>query len=215
MTQSICSSTVIGQQFIAPHESNLIVNRYSGGDFVITDTENKIILTVKSCDTVFHRQRLLLDECERPIATLRAKNKTAHARWNVFRGESKAESDMIFSATTDHMIQNHIHVNVSLANKMSSGDDCDFYIKGNWLNGNCDIRKRDSSSSIAQMHEWLSPHKFKVKIDPNVDYAFVVALIAIVDGIESHGPTKVVALNVAKQFALAFAAKMIVLDILL
>lgn len=73
---------------------------------------------------------------------------TAHARWKVFRGESKVESDMLFSTTTNHMIQNHIHVNVSLANKMSSNDDCDFQIKGSWLNRNCDIHKRDSSATI-------------------------------------------------------------------
>ncbi|KAK9054887.1 hypothetical protein SSX86_025966 [Deinandra increscens subsp. villosa] len=193
MRQSICSSPVIGSQFIATHEFDLIIRHHSG-DLVITDTRNKIMLTIKSCDTSFHRQRLLLDECERPIATLRAKNMTAHARWNVFRGESIDDSDMIFSATTNHMIQNHTHVNVSLANKMSRrNDDCDFQIKGNWSKRSCAFYKRDSSTTaIAQMHQRQSPEKFMVKINPTVDYAFVVALIAIVDAIESPGATKVV-----------------------
>ncbi|KAK1440423.1 hypothetical protein QVD17_06250 [Tagetes erecta] len=161
------------------------------------------MLTIKSCDTLFHTQRLLLDELDRPIAKLRSKNMTAHARWNVFEGDSEDNSDMIFSATTKHMIQNYTHVNVSLANKMSRSDDCDFQMKGSWSNRDCTIYKGDSSTTvIAKMQQIQSPEKFMLTINPNVDYAFVVALIPIVDAMKSHGAMKVVAAHVAAHAAL-------------
>ncbi|KAI3676261.1 hypothetical protein L1987_85865 [Smallanthus sonchifolius] len=98
------AQSVIGSQFIVPYELNVIVNRHKSGDLVFTDKDEKIVFTITS------RERLPQDECGTPIAMLRAKNKTAHDRWNVFKGQSKADSDMIFSATTNDIIQNGTHM---------------------------------------------------------------------------------------------------------
>ncbi|KAI3703343.1 hypothetical protein L1987_73339 [Smallanthus sonchifolius] len=120
---------------------------------------------------------------------LRDKKLTMHSRWNVYRGESKADSDMIFSTKNEHMIQFKTNVSVMLANKTSNNDDCDMRIKGSWSKGNCTIYMGDSSTTIAQMHK---PHtskygkgKFTVTIQPNMDYACVAALLAIVDAMEN------------------------------
>ncbi|XP_076940968.1 protein LURP-one-related 15-like [Bidens hawaiensis] len=159
----------------------------------------KVMLTIKKHNTSLHRQWLLLDECDRPIARLRAKNMTTHARWKVFRGMSKADSDMIFSATKKNMFSKHTDVNVSLANKLRH-DNCDFEIKGNWKKGKLDIYKRDSSTTkIAEIQkDWDSQENFRVTIYPDVDYAFVAALIAIVDGMESPSKMAVAALAVGQ-----------------
>ncbi|KAI7726100.1 hypothetical protein M8C21_002672 [Ambrosia artemisiifolia] len=104
---------IIGSKFIAPYEFNVIVNRCESGDLVITDIQGKTMFTITSCDSFLHRQRLVQDEKEKPIATLRAKNRTAHDRWNVFRGRSKDDSNMIFSTATNKMFQNqniHMHI---------------------------------------------------------------------------------------------------------
>ncbi|KAK9054888.1 hypothetical protein SSX86_025967 [Deinandra increscens subsp. villosa] len=183
---------VIGSQFVAQSEFNVIVNKFSGGELVITNTENKIMFTVKACDTSFHSQRSLQDEGGKTIATLREKIMTAHERWNAFRGHSKADRDKIFSVVTNRMIQYGTHVKVFLANNMS--DICDFYMRGSWSNRNCTIYKGDSSSTtiiaqyidlLFQMQLWQSPERFMVTIYPNVDYAFVVTLIAILDVMKS------------------------------
>ncbi|KAK9048953.1 hypothetical protein SSX86_032079 [Deinandra increscens subsp. villosa] len=201
MAQPECSSVVIfGSQFTAPHEFNLIVDRNpSSGDLVITDTENKVMFTITSLEERFHKLRLLKDESGRRIATLRDKNMTTHARWKVFRGKSVKDSALIFSTVTDNMIQNRTHVNVFLANNKS--DDCDFKIKGNWSNKDCYIYDH-STSAIAHMLPMESTEKFMVKINPNVDYAFVVALIVILDAIESVGPIEVVVAKHVAQIAL-------------
>lgn len=76
---------------------------------------------------------------------------------------------------------------------MSGTDDCDFMIKGSWSQRNCAIYVGDSSTIIAQMQP-LDAKRFMVTIHPNVDYAFVVALIAIVDAMKcSDRKDKIVA----------------------
>ncbi|KVI11223.1 LURP1-like domain-containing protein [Cynara cardunculus var. scolymus] len=151
--------SVIGPQFILPYQLEIIVDTYSSGNLVITDTNHKIMLKVKPYSTSFHRQLLLLDAVDRPIVMLREKNMSGHDGWNVFRGDSKADSDMIFSTKTPHMIQFKTKMH-----EMQPMDNVKF-----------------------------SEDKFMVTIYPNVDYAFVVTLIAIVYAMKSSDTKDVVA----------------------
>ncbi|KAJ9547702.1 hypothetical protein OSB04_020245 [Centaurea solstitialis] len=106
--------SVIGPQFVLPYQLEVMVDRYSSGNFVITDTNQKIMLKVKPYNRSNHRQLLLLDADDRPVAMLREK-----------------------------------------MHEMQPTDNVKF-----------------------------SKNKFMVTIYPNVDYAFVVTLIAIVDAME-------------------------------
>ncbi|XP_071698018.1 protein LURP-one-related 10-like isoform X2 [Rutidosis leptorrhynchoides] len=181
--------SVIGTQFIAPYPLEVKIEKNSQGNFVISDINSKTILKVKPCDTSFHRQRLLLDANDIPLVMMREK---------VYRGESKAKEDMIFSTKTEHMIHFKTRLNVYLANKMSNKDDFDFKIEGNWSDRSCDIYIGDSSTAIAQVNKVQPLHNvklpkdnFMVTIYRNVDYAFVVALIVIVDSMKSSDPKEV------------------------
>ncbi|KAI3703340.1 hypothetical protein L1987_73336 [Smallanthus sonchifolius] len=189
--------SVIGPQFIAPYPLEITVDKYPCRHLVITDSNHKIMLKVKPYDTTFHRQRILLDANDKPIAMLREKKLSAHKQWDAFRGQSKAGSDMIFSTKTEHVIQLKTHVNVMLANKSSNNDDCDLKIEGRWSKRNCTVHMRDSSTTIAQMHKPQTSKKMKsgedkfmVTIQPNMDYAFVVSLFAIVDAMENPDKTE-------------------------
>ncbi|KAL4572578.1 hypothetical protein LXL04_019358 [Taraxacum kok-saghyz] len=190
-TPSFSPVSVIGSQFIAPYQFDIIVDRSSRGSHVITDNNHKILFKVKSCNTSFHLQRVLLDVDDKPIVTIRQKIMTEHYRWNVFKGDSKRESDIIFTTKTPHMIQFKTGVQVFLANKASNKKACDFKIEGSWSKKNCTINMGDTSATIAQMYKMQSSEnikfasdKFKVTIYPGVDYAFVVTLIAIVEAMK-------------------------------
>ncbi|XP_076904191.1 protein LURP-one-related 10-like [Bidens hawaiensis] len=181
------SFSVIGPQFIAPHSRELIIEKYLGGSLVITDTNHTILLKVRPCDTIFHRQRLLVDAKDAPIVMLREKMMSVHKQWVAFRGESIADSDMIFRTKKEHMIQFKTHV---ISVLLADNDDCGLKIEGSWKKRNYTIG--DSSTPIlAQMHEPQTlrkmksgEDKFMVTIQPNMDYAFVVALFAIVNAME-------------------------------
>ncbi|XP_076904200.1 protein LURP-one-related 10-like [Bidens hawaiensis] len=181
--------SVVGPQFIVPKPLEIIVDKYPCRNLVVTDINHSIILKVKPYDTRFHRQRVLLDANDKPIVMLRQKHLTMHGRWNAFRGDSKANSDIIFSAKTEHVIQFKTNVSVTLTNKMGGNDNCDLRIKGSWSKGNCTIFMGDSSIAIAQMHKpetsKYAKSKFTVTIQANIDYACVVALLAILDAMEN------------------------------
>ncbi|CAH1426509.1 unnamed protein product [Lactuca virosa] len=177
--------SVIGSRFMAPYQFDIIVDIITRGNLVVTDIDHKIMLQVKTCDTSFHQQRVLVDADGKPIVLMRGKIMSEHDRWNVFRGNSKSKSDMIFTTQSPHMIQFKTSVQVFLANKTNKKNVCDFKINGSWTNRNCTINMGDTSTPIAQMSKMQSSedvtNKFMVTIYPNVDYAFVVILIAIVE----------------------------------
>uniref|UniRef100_A0A251SVZ6 Putative tubby C-terminal-like domain-containing protein n=1 Tax=Helianthus annuus TaxID=4232 RepID=A0A251SVZ6_HELAN len=65
--------SVIGSQFVAPESLEIIVEKYPCRNLVITDTNHKILLKVKPYNKRLHRQRVLLDANDKPIAKLRKK----------------------------------------------------------------------------------------------------------------------------------------------
>ncbi|KAK3028267.1 hypothetical protein RJ639_037601 [Escallonia herrerae] len=141
---------------------------------------------------------------------------TTHRRWEVLRGDSKDPADLLFSAKLSSLLQLKTNLNVYLANNTTE-DFCDFKVEGSWSGGKCTIYAGDSSTIIAQVpfmfshfsfaHELpvisaepvyrctrnsaksvlLGKDKFMVTVNPNVDYAFVVALIVLLDYISSQG----------------------------
>ncbi|XP_071722274.1 protein LURP-one-related 15-like [Rutidosis leptorrhynchoides] len=190
-SSSVC---VIGSKFMAPYPFDIIVDPNSGGNLVITDINHKILLKVKPRDTTLHHQRVLLYPDGTPIVKLRDKILSQHNRWKVFMGDTTASSKLIFSTKQPNIIQFKTSLEVFLTNKTSKANVCDFKIKGSWSKRKCTISMGHSNSStiIAQMHkieksknEKFDKDKFMVTIYPNVDYAFVTALITIVDAMKS------------------------------
>lgn len=72
-SNSYAPVSVIGPQFMAPSQFDIIVDTTLRGNIVITDMNHKILLKVKPFDTSFHHQRVLLDADDEPIAIIRQK----------------------------------------------------------------------------------------------------------------------------------------------
>ncbi|KAI3771052.1 hypothetical protein L6452_02204 [Arctium lappa] len=204
---------VIGSQFMAPNPLEFIVDTNSRGNLVITDINHKIMLKVKPCNTILHHQRLLLHNDDRPIAMLRNKLMSEHKQWKVYRGDSIANSDVIFSTENARVIQSKTNLIVLLGNNRMKKNACDFKIKGSWSKRNCTIYLGHSSMTIARMHTLqesenvrFAKDKFMLEVNANVDYAFVVALIAVIDAMKSSTNTVVdIVTEVAVEAALGGA----------
>ncbi|TYI13972.1 hypothetical protein E1A91_A08G092700v1 [Gossypium mustelinum] len=187
--------SVIGPQYCYPQPIDLVVLRkvltISEGKFAVTDIYGNIMFKTKGKFFSIHDRRLLTDAAGNPVCTLRHKIMTVHDRWQVFRGESTEEKDLIFTAKRSSMIQLKTKLHVFLATNPKE-DVCDFRMEGSWLERSCFIYSGERNTILAQMHkkhsvesEFLGKDKFMVTVYPNVDYAFVVALIAILDGINN------------------------------
>ncbi|KAL2330568.1 hypothetical protein Fmac_018149 [Flemingia macrophylla] len=184
---------VIGPQYCAPYPVDLAVVKkvmtISDGNFVVTDLHGNVVFKVKGSLLTLRDRRLLIDAAGNPIVTLRRKIMTAHDRWQAFRGESTEANDLIFSLKRSSLIQFRTKLDVFLANNTSE-NVCDFKVKGSWMERSCIVYAGESDNIVAQMHKkhtvqsfLVGKDHFNVTVYPNIDYAFIVALIVILDEI--------------------------------
>ncbi|XP_030924244.1 protein LURP-one-related 15-like [Quercus lobata] len=192
---------VISPHYCAPYPVDLGIVRkvftISDGNFVVTDTNGNIIFKVKGVLlTLVHQRRIIVDAAGNPIVTIRDKVMSAHSRWQAFRGESTDSKDLLFSAKTHSVLYLKTKLDVYLAHNTTE-KVCDFKVEGSWLERSCVIYAGDSSTVIAKMHKkrtaqsiLIGKDNFMVTVYPNIDYAFIVALIVILD--EINRPSKAV-----------------------
>ncbi|XP_011014749.1 PREDICTED: protein LURP-one-related 15-like, partial [Populus euphratica] len=74
----------------------------------------------------------------------------------------------------------------------NQGEVPDFKVKGGYGESSCSILLGDSNTMLAQMHRRhtiastiMETDSFGVTVYPNVDYAFIVALVVILDEINA------------------------------
>nr|GEY61396.1 hypothetical protein [Tanacetum cinerariifolium] len=117
---------------------------------------------------------------------------SVHNRWVVYRGDSSDPKDIIFSAKQSSLIQFKTSLDVFLGyNEKESV--CDYKVKGSWFDRSYTIYAGESTHVVAQMHKKhtvqsiaLGKDTFVVTVYPNVDYAFIVALVVILHEINKQ-----------------------------
>ncbi|GAY32180.1 hypothetical protein CUMW_001000 [Citrus unshiu] len=68
------------------------------GIYVIRDTDGNILFKVKGVLAFMYLRRVLLDGAGNSMLLSDEKTRTAHYRWQVFRGGSTKPRDFIFTA---------------------------------------------------------------------------------------------------------------------
>ncbi|GAU17199.1 hypothetical protein TSUD_178290 [Trifolium subterraneum] len=186
-------TTIIGPQYCAPYPLDLTIVKkvmsVSDGNFAVTDVNGNIVFKVKGSLLTLRDRRVLVDASGNPVTTLRRKIATLHDRWEAFRGESTDSKDLVFTLKRSSLIQYKTKLDVFLAGNKKE-DVCDFQVRGSWLERSCIVYAGESNNIVAQMHKkhtikslLIGKDHFMVKVYPNVDYAFIVALIVILDEI--------------------------------
>ncbi|KAF7143588.1 hypothetical protein RHSIM_Rhsim05G0227600 [Rhododendron simsii] len=184
---------IVSPQFCAAYPVDLTIVRkllsITEGNFAVTDVNGNVMFKIKGKVFSLRDRRVLLDNAGNPILTLQQKILTAHRRWQVYRGDSTDAKDLLFSAKKSSLIQFKTQLDVFLAANTKE-EVCDFKIKGSWLERSCTIYLGDTSTIIAQMHRKhsvqsivLGKDTFSVTVYPHVDYAFIVALVVVLEEI--------------------------------
>ncbi|KDP22801.1 hypothetical protein JCGZ_00388 [Jatropha curcas] len=191
-------NAIINNQYCVPYAIDLAVVRkvltLDDGNFVILDVTGHMIFKVKEIlPTFVHDRKHIIDVTGKTIVTLRRKAMTAHSRWQVFRGESIDTNDLIFNAKTHSIVHFKTNLDVFLANN-SEEKECNFKVRGSYLERSCTIfagAGDENSTAIVAQHTsqsiLLGKDNFMVTVQPNVDFAFIVALIVILDDINHKG----------------------------
>ncbi|KAJ3669426.1 hypothetical protein LUZ60_011376 [Juncus effusus] len=184
---------VVGQQFCAPYVVMLTVTKkaisLTDGDFVVSDVNGEVLMKVQGRFFSLRDRRVLCDAAGTPIISMKEKILSMHSRWNVFRGDSSDPNDLIFTVKKSHIFQFKTELDVFLAGNMAE-QSCDFKIKASWLDRDCTFYLGNTDNIIALMSRQytvknviLGKDTFGITVYPNVDYAFVVAIIVILDEI--------------------------------
>ncbi|KAF8731828.1 hypothetical protein HU200_015769 [Digitaria exilis] len=188
---------VVAPQLCAPYAVALTVTKkvmsLHGNDFTITDPNDAVVLQVKGKGMMRHHRCVLLGANEQPILSFRGTMLTMHNKWEVFRGDSKSPSDLLFTARCPKLMQLlKTEMDIFLAGNNTDQQFCDFRLKGNYFDRNCAIYLGDSDIMIAQItrkytaaNVLLGRDTFNVTVFPNVDHVFVAALVVLLDEVHS------------------------------
>ncbi|KAJ7950077.1 Protein LURP-one-related like [Quillaja saponaria] len=182
---------VVSPDYSSPNPVNLTMVKkllnVSDAHFAVTDVNGTLIFKIKGAVLNFRERRILVDAAGTPVASLKSKLLTAHKRWQVFRGDSVDPEDLLFSARMAHMFQDRTEFDVFLAGNTTE-DLCDFKIIGSWLERSCTVLTGNGSAVLARMDRKngaqsvvMGKDSFLVTVNPHVDYAFIVALMAILN----------------------------------
>ncbi|CAH1446026.1 unnamed protein product [Lactuca virosa] len=187
---------VVSPHFLAPHPVDLTIVRkllsLSDGNFAVTDANGNVMFKVKGKHLSLRDRRVLLDAAGNPILSFQKKLLGVHNRWVVFRGDSSDAKDIIFTAKQSSLIQFKTSLDVFLGFKEKE-NVCDYKVKGSWFDRSCTIYAGETTTIVAQMHKKhtvqsiaLGKDTFYVTVYPNVDYAFIVALVVILHEINEE-----------------------------
>ncbi|GER44281.1 hypothetical protein STAS_21184 [Striga asiatica] len=116
---------------------------------------------------------------------------TTHGIWQVFRGESTKANDLLFSVKRPSILQMKTKLHVFLASNTAE-ELCDFKIESSWFERSCVVYLGNSNNIIAQMKKNCNARciltgkdSFSVTVYPNIDYAFVVVLVVLLEEINT------------------------------
>lgn len=193
--QAVC---VVAQHFCAPYPIELTVQRkmltVTGGDFTVTDANGNIVFKVAGKVLSLHDRRVLQDIAGNPLLTMKEKTFSMHNRWEAFRGDNSDDQNLLFAAKKSSVFQLKTALDVFMA---ANKDEklCDFHVKGSYFDRSCTVYHADRI--VAEMKRkhtvanvLLGKDTFLVVVQPGVDYAFIVALIVILDEINKEGTSE-------------------------
>ncbi|KAH1045188.1 hypothetical protein GLYMA_09G278800v4 [Glycine max] len=170
--------SVISPSYCAPYALNLQINTEKG---VTYDINGNPVFYVKDALFTLHDRRVLYDNQGNSIVTLYKKNMTLHGRCQVFKGKSNDSSELLFSVKRSSMIQYSVmKLDVFLANNRNE-NVCDFRVNFCRDKSSCIVYASESPTIVATINGGLN-----VLVYPYVDYAFIVALLMIVNEMKDY-----------------------------
>ncbi|XP_057808261.1 protein LURP-one-related 10-like isoform X2 [Salvia miltiorrhiza] len=187
---------VINPNFSIPLPVDLTITKsiwqIGHGNLVVKNSDGNIMFKIEGSIFSFNGTRVMSDAVGAPIVTLRKKIFSVFDTWKVFRGEGQDKRDLIFIVERASIFQMKTKLAVFLAENKYE-DVCDYTVQTSWFERSCQVNVGDSSTKLAQMRKnsWLDrlfsgEDRFEVMVYPNVDCAFIVALIVILDEIVSN-----------------------------
>ncbi|XWS65781.1 hypothetical protein CRYUN_Cryun05aG0143200 [Craigia yunnanensis] len=179
---------VVGDRFCVPYTMELLVKRkiqsFTNAHFDVFDTTGNVLLQVDGGVWNFQKKRVMKDPAGLPVITLREKALSWKQQWLIHQGESSERNHFLFSVQRSNALQIKNNLDVFLASQFKE-DGRDFRVSGSFTSLSFKVRRGNSIiAEVSHNVTWGSckgKQSFKVKVYPEVDYAFIVALLVIMN----------------------------------
>ncbi|XVF84078.1 hypothetical protein PTKIN_Ptkin16aG0546000 [Pterospermum kingtungense] len=177
---------VVGDRFCVPYTMELLVKRkiqsFSNAHYDVFDTTGNVLLQVDGGVWNLHKKRVMKDPSGLPVVTLREKGLSWKQQWLIHQGESSERNHFLCGVQRSSALQLKNNLDVYLASNCKEADR-DFRVTGSFTSLSFKVRRGNSIiAEVSHNFTWGSckgKDNFKVKVYPEVDYAFIVALIVI------------------------------------
>uniref|UniRef100_A0A1J3DKI4 Protein LURP-one-related 9 n=1 Tax=Noccaea caerulescens TaxID=107243 RepID=A0A1J3DKI4_NOCCA len=191
--------SVVGEMFCNPYTTELVVRRrresLKRDRYDVFDLSDNLIFTVDGGIWNIRRKRVLRDATGTPLLSMRTKGLvTMRYKWEVYKGESTEVEDILFSAREPNLFSFKTLLDVSLPPQQPlittdiSSVEPDFRTSGRYIGSSFKLFEPIHNTLLAEVvHDFswrgliTGNYSFKVRVNPYVDFAFVVALLVIVD----------------------------------
>ncbi|KAI3958085.1 hypothetical protein MKW98_020727 [Papaver atlanticum] len=189
------SIVVISPQYCTPYQVDLYIAKRvkkitEGRHLGVFDINGNNIFKVITSGH-FNSRLILVDAAGVPVVSLKPMKWSPHQRWKVYRGDSSDSKDLLFTVKKSHYLQFKIELDVFLASNTTE-DVCNFKVKQNLSEKSCVIYQGNSDNIIAEMHKNKDVRDkvhgkdtFLVTVNQNVDCAFVVAIGAVLNEVNT------------------------------
>nr|GEU93490.1 hypothetical protein [Tanacetum cinerariifolium] len=180
--------TIVSSRFLSSDELDLRIKRkpfsLSQGDITVTNNaDGGVNFDIKQNFFSLLGRKVMFDAAGIPVLSLHKKLWSLDSVWDVFKGDS---NERIFCAKQSSFFAFITSLNVFL--KCNTKENvCDFkVIESGWFDELSTIYARDGTTAVAKMRKKhtfqsfvLGKDRYDVTVYPNVDYAFIMALVVI------------------------------------
>ncbi|GKU92210.1 hypothetical protein SLE2022_072440 [Rubroshorea leprosula] len=185
--------SVVGDGFCLPYAAELVVKKkiqaFSNAHYDVYDTTGNILLKVDGGVWNLQKKRVMRDPADFPVLTMREKAFTWRHRWLIHQGEGSDRKNLLCTVRLSQALQIKRQLDVFLAGNQTK--DCDFHVTGSLSSLSFKVyRGKTIIAEVIHSFTWESfckgKESFTVRLQPEVDYAFIVALIVIIQENESR-----------------------------
>ncbi|CAN6810080.1 hypothetical protein Bca4012_003956 [Brassica carinata] len=190
--------SVVGEMFCNPYTTELVVRRrresLKRDRFDVFDLSDNLIFTIDGGTWNIRRKRVLRDATGLSLLSMRTKGiVTMRYKWEVYKGESTESEDLLFSVREPNLLSFRTSLDVSLPTQQPSTDisstiEPDFQTYGRYIGSSFKLFEPIHNTLLAEVvHDFswggliIGNYSFKVRVNPYVDFAFVIALLVIAD----------------------------------
>ncbi|CAN1325600.1 Protein LURP-one-related 14 [Linum perenne] len=181
--------SVVGDGYCFPYCKELVVKKtikgLSNAQFEVFDPCGNLLLRVEGGVWNLRMKRVFRDPSGFPLLTLYGKSITFWHKWSAYANDDIPDDNLLFTVKQSHPLQIKKDLNVYLS-KTGLVDAPDFNVTGSYTSLSFKVYKghrilAEVKHNFTLESFYKGKERFTIKVYPEVDYAFIIALLVIID----------------------------------